>query len=302
MTSYPSNDKLFFTTVGVGGAPGESKLTLFDALRGWFDSSTAVVPKELLFPPEATGAQVNCENQQEQDQSQNNAKAAALRALHYTVPVETRVYVDSFAPRSPAEAAGIDICDDIVSINGTSVSSIDQLTTLISEHKAGEVVRVGWVDSEGKAGSSMVRLTTQPGTTRPLIGIVPKPRTITRSPVSITIDAGAVGGPSAGLMYALSIVEQLTPGDLTGGVVVAGTGEITADGKVGEIGGIQQKLITARDHHATVFLVPHGNCADAVHAKPKGLRLVDVSTLAEALQALAAVRGDADGVIHDCTA
>jgi PDZ domain-containing protein len=102
-------------------------------------------------------------------------------------------------------------------------------------------------------------------------------------------------------MYALAIIDVLTPGDLTGGVVVAGTGEIDTKGNVGAIGGIQQKMISARHHGATVFLVPKQNCPEAAHAKPKGLRLATVGTLTDALNVLAALRHEPGGVIHDCT-
>jgi PDZ domain-containing protein len=301
--TYPTNDKLFFTTVGLSGGPPD-KLTLFEALRGWFESKSAVVPKDLLFPPNSSSEEVQCENQREQQESQNNAKSAALRALHYTVPVETRVYIDSFTAKSPAESAGLDVCDDILSVDGVAVSSIAQLTTLIGEHKVGDVVRIRWANADGKTGTTDVKLVeSSAGKARPVIGVVPKTIGISKAPVNITIDAGSVGGPSAGLMYALSIIDQLTPGDLTGGVVVAGTGEISPDGKVGEIGGITQKMISAHDspNNATVFLVPHGNCPEAVHAKPKGLRLIDVSTLDDAEKALAALRHDPTGVLHECT-
>ena len=120
-------------------------------------------------------------------------------------------------------------------------------------------------------------------------------------PFKVTINVGAIGGPSAGLMYALGIIDELTPGDLTGGLFVAGTGEIDDNRNVGPIGGIQQKLQGARGDGATVFLVPQPNCADAVHTQPKGLRLISVSTLPDALSALAALRHEPGGVIHECT-
>jgi PDZ domain-containing protein len=295
---YPTNDKLFFTTVAVGGAPGEARLTLLDALRGWFDSSSAVIPKDLLYPSNASSAQIDCENLKDQQSSQNSATIAALRQLKYKVPVETDVYVDTFAPNSPAAAAGIEICDDIVSINGTPVTSEKQLTQLVGQHKVGDVVQVGY-DRDGKRGVVNVRLT---GTTRrPLIGIAPQTISIAKPPFKVSFDVGGVGGPSAGLMYALAIIDRLTPGDLTGGVAVAGTGEISDDGKVGPIGGIAQKLLTARSHGATVFLVPGQNCSEAAHAKPKGLRLATVNSLSDALSVLAALRHEPGGVIHDCT-
>jgi PDZ domain-containing protein len=108
-------------------------------------------------------------------------------------------------------------------------------------------------------------------------------------PFNVRIRVGDIGGPSAGLMFALGIVDKLTPGNLTGGKFVAGTGEISADGTVGAIGGIQQKMIGARQAGATVFLTPAGNCADTAGAVPQGMRLVRVSTLAGAMSGLKAL-------------
>ena len=99
-------------------------------------------------------------------------------------------------------------------------------------------------------------------------------------PFQVKIRVGDIGGPSAGLMFALGIIDKLTPGNLTGGRFIAGTGEISADGTVSPIGGIQQKMVGARAAGATVFLTPAANCPDTAGAVPQGLRLIKVSTLA----------------------
>jgi Lon-like protease len=109
-------------------------------------------------------------------------------------------------------------------------------------------------------------------------------------PFQIKISLAEVVGPSAGLMFALAIVDKLTPGELTGGHVVAGTGEITSDGQVGRIGGIGFKMTAARETGATVFLVPSGNCFEATREPPDGLRLVKVGTLSDAVTALDTLR------------
>ena len=111
-----------------------------------------------------------------------------------------------------------------------------------------------------------------------------------RFPFPIKIKVGDIGGPSAGMMFALGIVDKLTPGNLTGGRFVAGTGEISANGAVSAIGGIQQKMAGARAAGATVFLTPAANCADTVGAVPAGLRLIKVSTLRQAINDLAALK------------
>jgi PDZ domain-containing protein len=115
----------------------------------------------------------------------------------------------------------------------------------------------------------------------------------------VKISVGDVGGPSAGLMFSLGIYDKLTPGSLTGGTFVAGTGTITADGEVGPIGGIQQKMIAARQAGAKVFLTPKDNCAEAVSNAPKGLRLVEADTMHGAITSLDALR-TGHGTIAAC--
>ncbi|MCU1602164.1 MAG: hypothetical protein JWO22_2873, partial [Frankiales bacterium] len=131
---------------------------------------------------------------------------------------------------------------------------------------------------------------------RAVIGVVPGTRT--EFPVKVSINLANIGGPSAGLMFALGIVDQLGDTDLTGGLNIAGTGEITAKGDVGAIGGIAQKMRGAKKQGATVFLVPAENCQEAAKTKPSGIRLVRVSTLKTALDALATLR--AHGTPQSC--
>jgi PDZ domain-containing protein len=111
-------------------------------------------------------------------------------------------------------------------------------------------------------------------------------------PFDVKISVGDIGGPSAGLMFALGIIDKLTPMNLTGGKFIAGTGEIEASGKVDPIGGIQQKMVAARQAGATIFLTPTANCPDTKGAVPAGLRLVRVSTLSQAVNDLEAIKAD----------
>ncbi|MFB9903447.1 YlbL family protein [Allokutzneria oryzae] len=115
-----------------------------------------------------------------------------------------------------------------------------------------------------------------------------------QSPIRVTVNIKDIGGPSAGLVFALTIVDKLTPGDLLHGMSVAGTGEISQDGKVGSIGGIRMKMIAAKEVGATVFLSPADNCKEATQTVPDGLRLVRVSTLTEAVDALTALAAGRD--------
>jgi PDZ domain-containing protein len=123
---------------------------------------------------------------------------------------------------------------------------------------------------------------------------------ISHPPFTVALDLRGVGGPSAGLMFALAIIDQLTPGALPGGKVIAGTGTIDEKGTVGPIGGVQQKVFAAKRDGATVFLTPKRDCADAVRVHVKGIQLVSIDTLADALSALAALRGE-QGTAKPCS-
>jgi Lon-like protease len=176
--------------------------------------------------------------------------------------------------------------DVITSVDGKPVTSTDRLKSLVQDKPAGTKRAIGY-QRDGKAGT--VSITPGKGDGgKSALGVTVKMAQPCKYQVKLDLDN--IGGPSAGLMFALGIVDTLTPEDLTGGTVIAGTGEITADGDVEPIGGIQEKLIGAKQDHATVFLTPKDNCAQAVKAVPDGLRLVRVDTLHGALQALADLR------------
>jgi len=278
--TYPATGHLNLTTVSVA-----SPLDLGSALVGWLDSSVAVVPRQLVFPPGRSRKQVEAEDTQQMVESQQHATTAALRQLG--IPVPAQVQVASLQAGLPA-AAELRVGDTITTIDGTAVTSADQLRMLIGRRAPGDAVSVGYV-RDGRAETASIRTTTAPrAPNRALIGL--SPREVPQYPFSVKIRLQDVGGPSAGLMFALGIYDELTPGDLTGGAFVAGTGEIDDAGTVGPIGGIRQKVIAARQQGATVFLAPAANCAELAGATPKGLRLVKVTNLAGALDALEQLR------------
>ncbi len=270
--SFPDTGHLDLTTVGV-----RSDLSLAEALVGWARRDEAVVPRELVFPPGQSDAQVEAENTRQMVQSQDAATTAALTALG--IPIEVTVAEVSAA--SPA--VGVLRKDDVLtSVDGSPVTGPAQLRTMIGERAVGADVRIGYRRDGQTAEATLVTTGSTDSPPRPLIGVA----TGIRYPFTVKIALKDVGGPSAGLMFALGIVDKLEPGSLTGGAYVAGTGEITPDGAVQPIGGIQQKLRGARGKGATVFLVPAANCADAAANRPDGLQLIKVSTLDEARRAL----------------
>ena len=274
-----SAGQLRLVTVGI-----TKDLTLFDALRGWLQDDYAVVPSEFYYPPGKTDAEVDQEHTEEFKESQTSAETAALRSLGYPV----QVTVTEVAAGTPA-AAGLTAGDIITSVDGAPVSSLSTLNRLIRDKGVGAPRRLGIT----RAGAALT-VTFTPGkaidgaANKVLEGATLESRQ--PHPFEITIDLDRIGGPSAGMMFALGIIDTVDPVDLTGGLIIVGTGEIDEDGNVGRIGGIPHKLVAARQAGAKVFFTPADNCAEALqHAQP-GLPLVKVSTLDDALNALRALR------------
>ena len=273
---YPDTGHLDLTTVGV-----RASLSLGEALVGWLRRDEAVVPRELVFPPGQSDAQVDAQNAKEMTQSQDAATTAALGELG--IPVS--VVVGDVQAGSPA-AGALRPGDVLATVDGTPVTDPAQLRTLVSDRAVGAPVRIGYRRGSAEATATLTTAASTDSPPRSIIGV----STTVTYPFTVKIALKDVGGPSAGLMFALGIIDKLQPGSLTNGKYVAGTGEITPEGRVQPIGGIQQKLRGARGKGATVFLVPADNCADAAANRPRGLELVKVSSLDEAVKALAEVR------------
>ena len=174
--------------------------------------------------------------------------------------------------------------DLITAVDGQPVSGPSQLTSLIKSHAATGPLHL----TISRSGvTRQVQITPKQVSGRPALGVIVQQQF--QFPFSVQISIGNIGGPSAGMMFALGLIEKLSGMNLTGGKFIAGTGEISPGGAVSAIGGIQQKMVGARDAGATVFLAPAGNCSDTRGAVPAGLRVVKVSTLSGAIAALRAV-------------
>ncbi len=282
--TYPADGRLDLTTVSVFGA-SRQQLDLGTALRYWLDRDFAVVPSEILFPEDKTAEEVDAETAAEMEASQESAVTAALRELE--IPVKATIVVEQVGAGTPAD--GVLREDDVISaIDGTAVVSADQLRGLLRSRRPGANVSVTYRRSGTMTTSTLRTVSSGDAENRAIIGV--ELREESEYPFTVMLKTDDVGGPSAGLMFALGIIEQLTPGSLAGGVHVAGTGTITDDGVVGPIGGIQQKLIAARRAGARHFLVPAGNFADAEATRPAGLRLHEIATLDDALAALKVIK------------
>jgi PDZ domain-containing protein len=268
-------------TVSYMGGPG-SNLNVFQALQAWLSPSEAVVPESELFPTGQSAQQTQQQDTAQMTGSQETAQAAALSVLH--IAYQTRVVIVQTAPGSPA-AAVLKAGDAITAVDGAPVTNQTALTSLITAHPAGTLLHLT-VQRGGK--TLPVQVKTKESGGKPIIGVV-----VTENfnfPFPIKFAVGNIGGPSAGMMFALGIIDKLTKDNLTGGKFIAGTGEIISSGQVVPIGGIQQKMVGARQAGATVFLAPAANCPDVKGAIPSGLRVVKVGTLSQAISDLQAIK------------
>jgi Lon-like protease len=282
--TYPADGHLNLVTVSFQGGPSES-LNVFAALRAWLTPHEAVVPQEELFGPGQTQQQVVRQDTQQMTSSQQTATAAALCVLGIKFQVVDTV--STVAKGYPA-AGVLRKGDVITAVDGKQVTCKANAAPLIRARPPGAPVTLTVARTVG--GHRVTRqahLKTAAVGGHAVVGVAISESYI--FPFSVKIRVGEIGGPSAGMMFALGIVDKLTPGNLTDGRFVAGTGEISANGAVSAIGGIQQKMVGARQAGATVFLTPAANCADTAGAVPAGMRLVKVSTLEGAVSALKAL-------------
>ncbi|MGA4994196.1 YlbL family protein [Nonomuraea bangladeshensis] len=280
--TYPTSGALSLVTVAYQGGPA-AQIDLLTALRGWIDPDVAVVPQETIFAPNRDPKEVEEENTVEMTNSQDSATAAALNELK--IPYSMIVSVVSTEKGKPADGKLLK-GDEITSIDGKDAKDVDIVSSTVKAHKPGEEVVFGVLRGGQKIAVPLRPIAGPKG--QPQVGVLMQ--TKYKFPFDVDINVGDVGGPSAGLMFSLGILDKLTPGELTGGKKIAGTGTIEPTGEVGPIGGIQQKMIGAKKAGATVFLTPADNCGEAVQAAPDGLRLVRADTLHAAVQALDALR------------
>jgi PDZ domain-containing protein len=291
--TYRTDGHLDLTTVSVLGGPRQ-RMDIVTALKGWVDDEVAIVPEEQVYPDDETAEEVERQSAEQMTESQENATTAALRELG--IPVTTRVVVDELSADSPARGK-LRPKDVVLAVDGQPAMGGSRLRELITAHEPGEPVRIT-VQRDGKrVEASVTTVAAEDG--RAIVGILT--RDDADYPFTVEISLRDVGGPSAGLMFALGIVDKLTPGALTGGRHIAGTGTIDDEGKVDAIGGIPQKMVGAKESGAEVFLVPEGNCAEAVRTAPDGLRLLKVTTLKDAVAALDALREDRSGELPACS-
>ena len=290
--TYPTEGSLNMLTVSIRGNR-ENAVNWFDVALAWLDPSKAVVPVESVYPEGVTVEQSNEENAAQMTSSQQEAIAAALINLGYDVPVS--VTIGDVGEGSPAEGK-IKTGDIVSTVNGKAVTDETALRAAIIANGTKKALQIG-VERAGKPVtvsvtpvlSTPAESSTEP---TPIIGVVLG--ATYKFPFEISIQIENVGGPSAGQMFALGIIDKLTPGALTGGADVAGTGTIAEDGTIGPIGGIRQKLYGASEAGAKYFLAPTENCNEVVGHIPDGLTVFSVTKLSDSLAALTAIADKAD--------
>jgi Lon-like protease len=278
----PTTGNLNMTTVSV-----KDGLTIFDALGFWVSGRSGLVPRSEVYPPDKTREEIDETNRADFTGSEANAETAALRFLGYP----TTVTVEQVGADSPAKDA-LRPGDELIAINGVAVDTVEAVQEAVGTASPGTIVEVRY-RRDGVENSVAITLGARPDNAeKGYLGIGTSE--VPDVPFTIDFNLADIGGPSAGLMFSLAVVDKLSPGELNGGDFVAGTGTIEANGEVGPIGGIPYKMAAAREAGATTFLVPEKNCDEAREHTPDGLRLVKVGALDDAVGSLNSLVSGAD--------
>jgi PDZ domain-containing protein len=271
---YDSEGKLYLTSVGI-----DDNVRFYEALLDLANRDVQLLPREEVYPQEQDSTEIDKENAALMDRSKETATVVALRQLGYDIE-PSGVEVTQVVSGAPADGK-LQAGDLILEADGHAVDSTDDVRAAITRHEVGE--RVDFRVDRGKR-ERRVQVQVEEADNQPRVGILLRDVFPDHLPVEVSIETeNNIGGPSAGLMFTLSIIDKLTPEDLTGGRRIAGTGEIALDGAVLPVGGVAEKLVAVRRLGVTTFLIPADNCASVRGRVPDGLRLVKVATIEDAL-------------------
>ncbi len=298
--TFPTGDgELRLTTTSLSGGPSRG-IPLFEAILKWIRADSSVLPRTLQYPEDQDQEELSEYLIAQMDASQEYATAAALQHLGYEIKMT--MTVAELMPDLPA-AEHLEVDDVITAIapdggERAELADFTQLTDILESVPPGTAVTLE-VDRVGDAVT--VSFPTSPrseGDTAPgsLLGVWLFTE-IAELPLDVSFDINRIGGSSAGNMFALAIVDLLTQGEMTGGEVIAGTGTMSANGRVGAIGGVEQKMHASARDGADWFLVPESNCAETVGHVPGGLTVVAVATLEDSVAVVEAIgAGETDGL------
>lgn len=264
----------------------ERRATLLEKLFPFIRSGSTLVPAKLIVPPGVSDQQQRTADLREMTTSQRVAAAVALRKLGYDVVAEPDgVIVDAVELGSHAEGR-LQPTDKIVSVNGAPTLTVAQLRTELGKVTPGDVVTLGVLRGSTSIQVKIPTIADPLDPHRALVGFTPDQSANIKLPIKVQIDAGNVGGPSAGLAFALQVMEELGR-NVDRGYRVAATGQMELDGTVAPIGGVKQKTYGVRKAKADVFLVPAGDNAREARRYAHGLRIIAVKSFQQALHALA---------------
>ncbi len=284
--TYPTEGDLDMLTVVLEGTP-QNPLSWIDIALAWFDPTRAILPVEAVYPPGTTDQEEEEQSAADMVDSQQEAVAAALGELEidYTSIVTVGGVIEGYPAADVLEQG-----DQILTVDGDPVDGVGELSVALADAGAGTTVQLGILREGDEQTIDIVPVASEDDPDLVLIGI--QTAATYDFPFEVTVNLGDVGGPSAGMMLALGVYDKLTPGALTGGERIAGTGTISADGEVGAIGGVRQKMYGAVGAGADWFLAPVANCDEVVGHVPGGLEVFAVTSLDDALDTVQTI---ADG-------
>jgi PDZ domain-containing protein len=291
---FPPRGKILFTTVSLAG-----NVNVFEALAGWMDNEVEVIPEKQITGG-APRQEVRQQNIQAMVDSKLTATKVALERLGYRVSVTgDGALVTAVNPGDPADGH-LQVGDVIKSVDGEAVTLHDQVVSKVRQHKPGDVIAIGFNRGGADKTVELKSVADPQGNAR--VGVVLQTNNLKYDfPVDVAIETGLVGGPSAGLAFTLALIDDLTEGELTGGQNVAVTGTIDAAGNVGQVGGVAQKTVTARNAGAIAFLVPPEEEKDARKFAGK-MEIIPIKTLGDALAALHRLGGSEVALPEGATA
>ena len=285
-----------------------TQLTAWQWIVDHFESHVQFISSSQLLEPGIPASEYEAQGFLEMSDSKQAAEVAALRALGWMVPsVPTGAVVTAVNDPSPAYAAGLRVADEVVALDGTPVDSSCSLIGLVHGYRPGTVermsVRRARINAKGvitwATPSTITATTTAPpaglvasgcpgvvGADDSWLGIALEDGVRYDLPGTISINTTDIGGPSAGLAMTLTLINKLSAGSLTGHRVVAATGTIAPNGDVGDVGGVAEKTVAVQRAGAKVFIVPQVEVATAEGAARPGLRVIGVTSLAQALRDL----------------
>ena len=309
LATDPSHDTIMLTDVYL------TRLTEWQYILAHFQSHIEIVPAADLLDPGVPADELSAQGFLQMSDSKIAAEVAALRALGWHLrPRATGALITAVAAPSPARRAHLRVADRIVAVDGTTVTTGCAMVAAVHDVAPGTLVRLSveraHINVQGdiswSSPSAIVVTAARPpdagttscpgvhGANRAWLGVALDDGVGFSLPGTISINTAYIGGPSAGLAMALTLVDQLSAGSLTGHVIIAATGTVAPNGAVGEIGGVAEKAVAVHDAGATLFLVPQGSDVRLARAAAgPGLRVIGVTTLAQALRDLRGLGGDA---------